>query len=147
MVLKIRLNKITFTAMVKRTMAIFLTLYFLAGSVLLPLGDFSLIKDLPGMYHSYAKIKVGKPDVIDFVGDYLMGGKSILGHNAHDDASKAGSDLQFQHQANMSLYFVPQVYQLQRLLLEPIAEYHIHTHTFHTSDYQNKLFRPPLALA
>ncbi|MEO6520207.1 MAG: hypothetical protein ABIN91_00890 [Mucilaginibacter sp.] len=133
--------------MAKSITAIILTLYFLAGSVLLPLSDFSLIKDLPGMYRSYSKIKAGSPDVIDFVGDYLLGGKSILGHNANDDTSKAGGALQFQHQANMLLYFVPQVCQLQASLLQPIAEHPIHSHTFHTFNYQNKLFRPPIMLA
>ena len=119
--------------------------FFLTGSIILPLGDFSLMKDLPGMYKSYCKIKAGNPDVIDFIGDYLLGGKDLLGHNQHDAPVKNDGSLQFRHQASLSLFFVSHSYQVV-LMTELIAKkYNNHLINFHNSGYPHESFRPPIA--
>lgn len=130
--------------MCKSIAVIFLACYFLAGSVILPLSDFSLMKDLPGMYNAYCKVKSGTPDVIDFVGDYLLGGKDLFGHNTHDAPVKADGSIQFQHQANTSLFFTQHFYRLPFLQVKPVVIYPVHRFLFYTSDYQSELFRPPL---
>ena len=54
---------------------------------MLPLGDFSLMKDIPGMYLEYQKV-ANHEDAFDFIGDYLLHGKELLGHNKHNKGSK-----------------------------------------------------------
>jgi hypothetical protein len=119
---------------------------FLGSSVLLPLGDFSLMRDIPQMYHNYAKITSEEEfGIIDFIGDYLMHGKDIFGHNEHDKVPAKGCDVQFQHQASpLNILFS---HSMVKVLVAPFA---ILTHSsfiphFTTSDYRNELFRPPLA--
>lgn len=128
--------------MIRYTITLLLGFYFLAGSIILPLGDFSLMSDLPDMYHSYCKITAEKPDIFDFIGDYIWGGKDLLGHNKHD-ASTSGT-LQFQHQATQTLFFnhyfnlIP---HKQELL---IAKYNIHSIAFRESDFYKETLRPPI---
>lgn len=122
--------------------------FFLAGSVLLPLGDFSLMRDIPGMYRNYTRITTtDEVGVLDFIGDYLLHGKEIFGHNEHDKSQSSTNNVQFQHQANpliviLLLYrwcaaAVPENSKKQLFFYKQVA----------TSVYNNKLFRPPLAQA
>jgi hypothetical protein len=58
----------------------------LTGSLTLPLGDFSLLRDISKMCQNYTKIiSEAEMGVIDFIGDYLFYGKQIFGHNEHDE--------------------------------------------------------------
>ena len=118
----------------------------LMGSIIFPLGDLSLVRDLPGMYRNYSKITTPQElGVIDFIGDYLFNGKEILGHNAHDKHQGTANNVQFQHQPDplcVALYFTSYptfvtfvAKENQTFCNRPIA----------TSDYKQKLFRPPLA--
>jgi len=96
------------------------------------------------MYRSYCQIKAGEPDVIDFVGDYLLGGRNLFGHNQNDAPVKNDGSLQFRHQASVSLFFVSHYY-LPLSFTELIAQKHtVYFINFHTSDYRQESFRPPI---
>ncbi|MGI4729698.1 MAG: hypothetical protein ACRYGB_14075 [Janthinobacterium lividum] len=127
----------------KSVVAILLACFFLAGSTLLPLGDFSLMRDIPSMYRSYCQVRAGKPDPVDFIGDYLLGGKDLLGHNSRDAPAKSDSSLQFQHQAVFSLivlfYSKLPAYLFSEALDKPIMNHLLRL----TTDYNNPVFRPP----
>jgi hypothetical protein len=131
--------------MFTRITATLLACLFLTGSTLLPLGDFSLVRDLPGMYQTYTKVVKEEPDVFDFIGDYLLHGKEIFGHNKHDAAPRNESGLQFQHQANSLTVLVFQLGIEPHHLPTTFKVYPLQRDNIRTSDYQNELFRPPLA--
>jgi hypothetical protein len=130
----------------KRGVCCILACLFLTGSVIFPLGDFSLMRDIPKMYQNYSKVTCEEElGIIDFVGDYLLYGKQIFGHNEHDKAPAKGDEVQFQHQASPPNVVFSKLHQI--LFIAPIS---IFPHPefnpeFYTSDYRNKLFRPPLA--
>jgi hypothetical protein len=63
----------------KTSIAVLLACFFLMGSVIFPLCDFSMMKELPGMYHSYTKNAVEEADVVDFVDYYILNEKDFLG--------------------------------------------------------------------
>ena len=132
--------------MAKKITAFTLCFYFLSGSIIFPLGDFSLMKELPGMYRSYEKlVSENERGVLDFVGDYLLGGKDILGHNKNDVPDSARSTTQFQHTANFCSMVTPHLY-LNAVI---INEHHIiHRDNLYLRDlpkFHNELLRPPLA--
>jgi len=131
--------------MKKKIVTVFLAFFLLSGGMILPLGDFSLMKDLPKMYQSYCDIKSGKPDIIDFLGDYVLGGKDIFGHNKKDAPPKSDGSLQFQHQANSLPFFPSCLYEVScppnTLISKPVA-FQLFAPI---SDYQDELLRPPLA--
>ncbi|MBC6113014.1 hypothetical protein ACFOG5_19140 [Pedobacter fastidiosus] len=130
----------------KRTItALFLYCYFLAGSVIFPLSDFSLMRDLPAMYRSYCEIRVGKPDICDFVGDYLLHGKELFGNNAHDAKPKNGGTLQFQHQPTLSIFFVQHVFRLFTDIGRLLTNEPVYHDCDYSSEYYHQHFRPPIA--
>jgi len=120
--------------------------FILISSLIFPLGDFSLTRDLPEMYRNYSKITTPEElGVIDFIGDYLLHGKELFGHNANDKQQNAANNVQFQHQP-VPFYIVLTPVQLDMATITPdiIAHPPIRI-TANTSDFKNRLFRPPLA--
>lgn len=117
----------------------------LFGSIVLPLGDFSLLQELPGMYHAYEKVV--SPDekgILDFVGDYLLNGKDLLGHNQHDQPLKAGA-MQFQHQASFAMLIHSAQPHVNPQITQAGPVYKAVYVSPSLSDYYPSLFRPPLA--
>jgi hypothetical protein len=131
--------------MLKKCICGLLASLFLTSSVLLPLGDFFLMNDLPGMYNRYTRIT--SPDevgIVDFVGDYLLHGKDLFGHNGNDKTPLKGSDIQFQHQANPLNVVFSLPYSINLFTVRYVAEHPDFKQQFRTSGYNNELFRPPL---
>jgi len=98
------------------------------------------------MYRNYNKITTTEEaGLIDFIGDYLLHGKEIFGHNEHDKLPVKGNEVQFQHQAN------PWNVELLKLciVIFPLTEISSTCPQIKeknkTSGYLNELFRPPLA--
>lgn len=114
--------------------------------MLLPLGDFSLLHDIPGMYRNYAKITTAEElGAMDFIGDYLLHGKEIFGNNEHDKPATGSNTVQFQHRAN-PLNVVLQ--ELPTALFDESDSMIIHAlfyQQFYSSDFRRELLRPPLA--
>jgi hypothetical protein len=131
--------------MVKKVISLFLAFLFLTGGTLLPLSDFSLMEDIPFMYHNYSQITTEEEfGVIDFIGDYLLHGKEIFGHNSNDKQQN-GNSVQFQHQANpLNVVFLYRSFTLV-VIAKCNKEYLVPKESFRNPDYQKKLFRPPLA--
>ncbi|PTQ94007.1 hypothetical protein C8P68_10768 [Mucilaginibacter yixingensis] len=131
--------------MIKR-IAVFLMMgHLLFGAIVLPLGDFSLMKELPGMYRAYAKV-VSPEDkgVFDFVGDYLLNGKDLLGHNQHDQPSKSTA-FQFQHPAVFAVIIHPAAPLSTPVQMPAMSILNAVYLSAAPSDYHPTLLRPPLA--
>jgi hypothetical protein len=132
--------------MAKRLIVLCLACYFLVGGMVLPLGDFSLMRDIPLMYRNYQKIVTDDDaGIIDFIGDYLLHGKEILDHNAHDKQQSGANSVQFQHSGNpllVVLYYVRfQAVNSSQPLQKQITCFKVMA----TTGFKNSLFRPPLA--
>lgn len=136
---------VIFVAMFKKITCVLLAGLFLISGTVLPLGDFSLLRDIPQMYRNYSKItSVEEAGVLDFIGDYLFHGKEILGHNSHDKTPAKGNEVQFQHQASpLSVIFLRTLVKLD-FTNEYSKDYIIPLQDSKIPGYRNKLFRPPL---
>jgi hypothetical protein len=131
--------------MVKRITAFWMMGQLLLGSSALPLGDYSMIKELPRMYQAYEKVV--SPDekgILDFIGDYVLNGKDLLGHNQRDQPSKPGA-LQFQGSPSFAVTLQPSLTLAQPFLLSFGKKQFRHHFSTALSDYHPSLFRPPLA--
>jgi len=135
-----------YSVMFRKIICYFLASLFLAGSVILPLGDFSLLRDLPKMYQNYTQITSQEEiGIADFIGDYLLHGKDIFGHNEHDKVPTKGNEIQFQHMAG-SLNIVFQEFPLpSSITRESIVIHPLFNQLFLKPGFANELFRPPLA--
>jgi len=131
--------------MVRKGIVLLMCSFFLLGSTILPLGDFSLIRDIPAMYANYTKVAdPAEIDPIDFIGDYLLQGKEIFGNNPKDKTPANNNSLQFQHQANaLNIVFLQTPITL---FIAPESEiaHPLFRANFRTSDFRDELFRPPL---
>lgn len=140
-----QVNFITFAGMYKKIITFFMACLFLTGGILLPLGDFSLMQDIPDMYRNYAHITSEEEfGVIDFIGDYLMHGKEIFGHNKNDKPHGENDGVQFQHQANpLAVVFLQQATH-SISFFKYNRTYQIPVDLFRPSDFREQLLRPPL---
>ena len=132
--------------MYKRMLCCFLATLYLTGSVIFPLGDFSLMRDIPRMYQNYSKVTCAEElGVVDFIGDYLLYGKQIFGHNQRDKVPGKGNEVQFQHQASATNVVFNQLYQILFIIPFILVSHASFNLVIYSSDYRSKLFRPPLA--
>ncbi len=104
------------------------------------------MRDIPKMYQNYTKITAeDEMGIADFIGDYLLSGKQIFGHNEHDKTPSKGNEVQFRHQAvALNTIFL---HHMVTLFVNPVVlpVHGIYASVFYTGAYRNKLFRPPLA--
>jgi len=120
--------------------------WLLTGSIILPLGDFSLIRDIPAMYRNYTRITSPEElGILDFIGDYLLHGKDLLGHNAKDKSETNSNAVQFLHQANPISFVVAGLAVTPILNPEYLQSNHPSNKVYQTSDYRDQLLRPPLS--
>jgi len=118
--------------MLRRITAYILTSLFLIGGAFLPLSDFALPKDLPAMYHNYEKLATPEEvGLLDFIGDYLFAGKTLLGHNKNDKPESSSTSVQFQHSPSAFNSFYNR-FEAQYI---PIKDLEIN----HTKDYKKSL--------
>lgn len=130
--------------MIRRLIAFLMTAQLLFGSIALPLGDFSLLKQLPAMYRAYEKVAdPNEKGVLDFVGDYLLNGKELLGHNQHDQPARA-CDLQFQHAVAFAAIIHADAPLFSPLFMPALSAHTVIYLPVALSDYHPSLFRPPL---
>lgn len=97
------------------------------------------------MYQAYEKVV--SPDekgILDFIGDYVLNGKELLGHNKHDQPSKSGA-LQFQGSPSFAITLQQTITLTQLLPLSPDTKPSRQHFSATLSDFHPSLFRPPLA--
>ena len=137
-----------FVQMLKTITALSLACIFFASSILLPLSDFSLMPDLGIIYKTYKTVVKEEPGLIDFVGDYLLNGKVLLGHNKFDAPSNHTPGLQFQHQANtlLVLIFMSFFFLFSDIVYISISK-PSYRQSLYNSGFYLKLFRPPVFAA
>lgn len=132
--------------MAKKALAYFISFYFLLGSIVLPLGDFSLIRDLPRMYHAYEKLAdPNDRSITDFIGDYLLGGKAIFGHNKNDIPETGKSAVQFQHAAGFCSIVSIHSQTITTIVVDAVITHPNVSTPINTSEFHNELLRPPLS--
>jgi hypothetical protein len=131
--------------MFKKAMCIVFAAQFLLASLIFPLGDFALMSDIPQMYRNYAKVACKEElGIIDFIGDYLLGGRQLLGHNLHDKIPETGNNVQFQHRAMcLDVIFNPLPSTILMIYVYSNSP-KVYYSTFQTSGHIDKVFRPPL---
>jgi hypothetical protein len=133
--------------MAKKVLAYFISFYFLLGSIVLPLGDFSLIKDLPRMYRAYEKLAdPNDRGLADFIGDYLLGGKAIFGHNKSDIPENGQSNVQFQHATGFCSVVSSDTQTITTIVADAVINHPNISIPVNTSEFHNELFRPPLSI-
>ena len=97
------------------------------------------------MYHSYEKLAA--PDeagIVDFIGDYVLAGKALLGHNKNDKPEKPGTSVQFQHPAAGFIFLYSKL-ELTCFFIKGLKVPHARVNDpIEVTMFYSELFRPPV---
>ena len=132
--------------MIKKGIAIVLSIYFMLSSTLLPKGDFALLTDLPAMYQRYTQIDDPKDiGVIDFMFDYLLNAEAILGADNYNSRPVPYNAVQFQHEANFLTCVIPHTYPQFLTVITLNTTHYISDEKLTPTAFANEILRPPLS--
>lgn len=132
--------------MVNTLTRIFLAILFLTSSSILPMGDFSLMQELPAMYHNYTRLTTDvDAGVIDFIGDYLLGGKEIFNHNKNDKTDSSAGGVNFHNQANPLPFIFLKSLESKACVSELRKQVNTIQIPSISTAFQSNLFRPPIS--
>ncbi len=126
--------------------SIIVAIYFLSGSLLLPMGDFSTLCDLPKMYEHCKVTEDPDMDIPDFITEHLLDIDGLLGINEeHDENEKPHQPVQFHHQS-IQINFVSKFEGVNiPLLPSSVTDKSVVRDKVYHSDYLDSVFRPPIA--
>lgn len=85
----------------------FIAIYYLLGNLLLPMGDFSAIVDLPAMYNHCKATEDKDLGPLDFITDHLINIDGLFDDHAHGDPQKPHTPFPFHHQLAHSFIIEP----------------------------------------
>lgn len=128
----------------KKPIFIFLFAFYTLGTVCLPLGDFSLLGELPEMY-SHCKATEDKDMTpIDFITDHLLNIDGIFDKHVNGDEQKPHKSQLRLHRTQTIISIInPFDFSINNSysLKERTS---IHSKKFILSVYITKIFRPPI---
>lgn len=128
----------------KKAIYIFLLAFYSFGTLCLPLGDFSVLQDLPQMYNHCKTTEDKDMTPFDFITDHLINIDCIFDKHDNGDEQKPHTPFQF-HYSKIQTTFV--VSQLEFSISKPILSKNklpIYSEIFYHSEYIFKIFRPPI---
>ena len=128
----------------KKVVNIFLLAFYSFGTFCLPMGDFSMLQDIPEMYRHCKATEDKDMTAIDFVTDHLLNIDGIFDKHEQGDEQKPHQPNPSQHQGQTTFSFVSffsfSITNFHKVEAKPI----IPTVFFLPSDYITKIFRPPI---
>ncbi len=131
--------------MLKTLKILFLSFYTL-GTFCLPMGNFSVLTDLPEMY-SHCKAQEDKDMTpFDFVTDHLLNFDGIFDKHDNGDEQKPHTPLQTQNHIQITLYQFISPFTLKTTTFKNIEPKEIiyTSENLLVSNYTSKVFHPPI---
>ncbi len=129
----------------KVAVTILFLLYYLFGSIVLPLGDFSTVADLPDMYHHCKATEDIDLTAMDFVTDHLLNIDGLFDQHDHHDRQKPHKPFhsQFQHHS----FQIVHKNKIEEYKLMREFDEHIKHQSMYSSNYSyltiSSIFHPP----
>ena len=130
----------------KKIISILILTYYSLGILLLPMGDFSVLKDLPKMYE-HCKVNEDKDMTpLDFVTDHLLNIDGLFDKHDNGDGQKPHSPTHLHHQSHIVAFqsFISFVFENKISHYSESTLLPIYSTNFIKSDYISKIFRPPI---
>ncbi len=119
-------------------------MFYSLGTFCLPMGDFSMLSDLPEMYRQCKATEDKDMTPIDFITDHLVNIDGLFDKHECGDEQKPHTPNTTQHQGQTQVSVIT-------YYMFPIKPYHpvveqpfIVSVNFLLSDYISKIFHPPV---
>ncbi|MCB0526296.1 MAG: hypothetical protein H6576_13200 [Lewinellaceae bacterium] len=129
----------------KRITAIFMLLYITIGKLFLPMGDFSVLPDLPAMYVHCKESEHHDMNPIDFITDHLINVDGFFDEHGHDDDQKPHHPYPLHHLPTQTLLFALNIVEISFTKTELFEKYIQpgYNNEFYVSNYLDSIFKPP----
>jgi hypothetical protein len=128
----------------KKTIHLFILIFYTFGTFCLPMGDFAMIKDLPQMYRHCKATEDKDLTPIDFITDHLINIDGIFDKHENGDEQKPHSPIQIQHHGQTIIYFVT-YFSFSSSNFYPIEiKTSFYSEKIVSSDFFGKILRPPI---
>lgn len=128
----------------KKSIGIFILIYYSIGSLILPLADFSTISYLPEMYAHCKATEDKDMTIVDFVTDHLINIDGIFDKHDHGDEQKPHKSSEHKIN-NLTVYLLAMntvhVLPSYDLFIDKI----ISITQIYNYDFVGSLLRPPIA--
>lgn len=128
----------------KKAIYLFLFAFYSFGTLCLPLGDFTVLQDLPQMYRNCKTTEDKNMTPIDFITDHLINIDCIFDKHDNGDEQKPHTPFQFHHSQTQTTFVAPQFDFFTSKPIPSKNKLPIYTEIFYHSDYIFKIFRPPI---
>lgn len=129
--------------MIKAT-NIFLLIFYLFGTLCLPKGDFSVLKDLPKMYRHCKSNEDKDMTPFDFITDHVINIDGIFDKHDNGDSQKPHRQIPDPHHSQIIVYQPAISYILTKNLTVFVrTKVLFYSDNFTQSEYISKIFQPP----
>jgi hypothetical protein len=128
----------------KKTVNIFLLAFYSFGTFCLPLGDFSVLQDIPEMYRHCKATEDKDMTPLDFITDHLVNIDGLFDKHDKGDEQKPHTPIQFRHSQIQTTFLVN---QFEFSVSKPMPSKNklpVYSEVFYFSGYISKIFRPPI---
>ncbi len=134
----------------KKAVNIILLAFYAFGTFLLPMGDFSLLKELPQMYQHCKATEDKDLSIFEFLTEHVSGIGQMMEATEHEtdqeeDGDKPHSPDQFHFKQQTAFYYYQEVKKSPPI--KPTSLVKTKTELkdqVYISDYISKIFRPPI---
>ena len=127
----------------KKAGLIFIAIYYLLGNLILPMGDFSTIAEIPAMYQ-HCKVTEDKDlTAFDFITDHLVNIDGLFDDHAHGDPQKPHTPFPFHYQFT-NIFLPTQFVAAPASSVNFISKENIYTDDFISDGCTSQLLRPPI---
>lgn len=132
--------------------SLLLITFYLFGTLVLPLGDFSHIKDLPAMFRHCKATEDKDLNAVEFLFEHVSGLGQLVEETEHafegeeEDGDKPHAPVQFHFEQQQQIICF--YHSIKVPAIKPIPSLPINmasNHKVYISDYISKIFRPPIA--
>ncbi|MFM2225480.1 MAG: hypothetical protein RJA07_1682 [Bacteroidota bacterium] len=117
--------------------------YHLFGNLCLPMGDYSMLADLPKMYQHCKATEDAELDVFDFITDHLLNFDTVF--EIHEDGEKPHQTNPINHSIQQLNFHTPVLFFSFSIKKSVPIVQSIFIDNFTTTDFLIKIFRPPIA--
>jgi len=132
------------TSTLKKAVDIFLLTFYSFGIFCLPMGDFSVLQDIPEMYRHCKATEDKDMMPLDFITDHLVNIDGLFDKHDNGDEQKPHAPSPPQHHGQSQVTFIT-YFAFSFTTFHPIVVKHIiPAENFFQSDYITKIFRPPV---
>lgn len=131
----------------KNTLQIFLITFYSLGTIFLPMGDFSVIGDLPKMYDHCKATEDKDMTALDFVTDHLINIDSLFDKHENGDEQKPHKsiDLTIHHISNQIFQEIKNIeFKTVKIIISNKVLIPDYENSMYSHNPIFSIFRPPI---